>query len=219
MTWMIGHLAYRASCTIGNALFSYVACKENIKYELIGKENIPKHGESAILYINHTKPLKYNLFGIEFKFDSIDHLVIGFKTHEDIHFVELDKFSKGWVGVYNRTIENIPISSNPRVYKESKRLAEKLLSHGKIVGVFHNRANSDTKDSRLAAKYALENNVNFIKVDLNLIGRNGKYPQTLVSPETAAVQVIYHPAINISELKRKNPGKSRRELEEMLTNC
>lgn len=218
MTSLLSHAIYRCFCAVGNALFNYASYKEGVSYELIGKENIPKKGKAAILYMNHTKPVDNRLFGVSFKFDSVDHFLVGFRIPRDIHFGTWNKFFTGLIGLYSRVIEQIPLSKSPKIYKKSKIMAKQFLSKGELVGIFWNHATSDNnKKSRLAAKLALENNVDFINVELKVIGRDGKEPESLVCSNTKAIQIIYHPAIKIPEFRKKYPGKSNRELEKLLT--
>lgn len=217
MTSLQGKVLYASSYIAANVLLNSIFYLYSIKYEAVGKENLPEG--KAILVSNHSLPL---ILG-PLKKDSIDHVLLGTKARIDkvIHFVALEKFfSKDvnfFIRKYNELTEQIPFGVKKESYIKTMKMAKRLLRENEYVGVFQGQANSHCR-SKLPAKLALETNALVVPAPIKIISKdkNGIEPLSLPYNGIYAIQVTFKKPINVLEFKEQHKNINNGILEKIL---
>lgn len=248
MTSVAGNMLYQGTYVLANAILHSICYWYGIKYEAIGRENIPKVGEGAIFAANHSKSLEWNLFGKQIKKDSIDHILLGPKTGSRIlfpnrqiytfameHFFESDEgFLKKLGAFWCRETEQIPFSESREGFTNAKKMAHQLLDEGKIIAIYSGYSHLDNQKSKIPAKLTLQRVerrkddgyttiVPIVPVQIKVIGRDGKEPLNLLHRNTAAIQVIFKKPIDVVSFAlqhcNETYGKQVRELTDLIWRC
>jgi hypothetical protein len=228
-TGFIGQSIYNWSHIVVESMIKSIAYSKNIKYEVSGKENIPKGNKPVIFSANHSGPVDFYILGKNIHFDSMDHMLIGTSYYREIvppykmiHFFTLKKFfdpeSALLARKYNNWTEQIPFSNEKKVYKKAMETAKRFLNERKNIAVFSSPAGNGTQSpSKIPARLALETNTNIMPVCISILGKNGKKPESMFCKDTSKICVAYKPLVDVAEFKKQHAGENDGGLVKLLT--
>lgn len=218
-------MIYDCSHIATEFLINAISYSKNIKYEVLGRENIPKGKKPLIIASNHSGPVDICLFGKHLHYHSMDHMLIGTSVsagippYKEVHFVNR-KFNPKDVPFaekYNKLTRQIPFSNKKGDYKKTREMTKQLLKENEIVAIFSGPAEDKEKRSKIPAKFARETGANILRVYIHISGKNGKKPESMFCKDTEKISVQYLPLIITSKFLKQNEGKNEGELVKLLT--
>jgi len=221
----IGQIVYDCSHIATEFLINAISYSKNIKYEVSGKENIPKTKEPLIIAANHSKQVDLCFFGKNLHYNSMDHMLIGtsasasiFPPYNIVHFFNMNFKPKDvpFAEKYNELTRQIPFSNKKDDYRKAMEMAKQLLSEREMVAIFSGPAESREKRSKIPARLALETRANIMPVYISISGKNGKEPESMFCKDTEKISVRYLSIIDISRFLKQNEGKNEGELVNLL---